>query len=210
MFQKKYKKFSEEDIVKIEERCKKIKQEISNPHNKEFHDRLKSLLNAKVDSRDNFINWLTGLTTGAIFLMLNKAAPGVDSRSLFVSIIGILFFTIISAMLFKIFLEVRYSSDEFDVVLLKNIWEGHDIRKRIDDSIKEEKPVPEDEKQKLYENLQDSIKFLDKDFLEKSKRPITIKSILLSFFYKLTVFLFFVGVTSMIVYFILIMFKSAR
>jgi hypothetical protein len=207
VLQKRIRKFSEEEIKEIEEKCRKIKQEIENPLNREFHDKLKYLLNAKADTRDNFINWLTGLTTGAIFLILNKVSSGMDNRILPISIIVILFLAILSAMLFKVFLEVRYSSEEFEVAMLKTIWEGYDIRKRIDDSIRQGKPISEEEKQRLYKNLKDSINYVDAGFLEKSKKPITIKSNLLSFFYNLTVFSFFIGITMMIVYFILIMFK---
>ncbi|TRZ95878.1 hypothetical protein D4R78_02265 [bacterium] len=207
MLKKNIRKFSEEDIKALEEKCKSVKQKIINPRNAEFHDKLKDLLNAKADSRDNFINWITGLTTGAIFLILNKVSPGMDDKLLQISIIGILFFTIISAFLFKVFLEVRYSCEELDVALLKNIWEGYDIKSRLEDLAKQGKEISEEEKQKFYKNLEDSVNYLDSDFLEKSKKPITIKSKLLVFFYGFTIFLFFVGITLMIIYFILIMFK---
>lgn len=141
--------------------------------------------------------------------MLNKIAPGMEDRILPISIIGILFSAILSAFFFKVFLEVRYSCEELDIALLRNIWEGHDIRSGLVDLIKQGKDVSEQEKQKLYNNLEESLMYLDSDFLEKSKNPITIKSNLLVFFYGLTMFLFFVGIALMITYFILIMFKPA-
>jgi hypothetical protein len=204
---KKLKKFTESDIKVLEEKIKRIKQKIDNPHNAAFHDKLKNLLNAKADSRDSFINWITGLTTGAIFLMLNKIAPGMEDKILPISIIGILFSTILSAFFFKVFLEVRYSCEELDIALLRNIWEDHDIRSGLADLIKQGKEVSEEEKQKLYNNLEESLMYLDSDFLEKSKKPITVKSNLLAFFYGLTMFLFFMGIALMVTYFILIMFK---
>ncbi len=209
MFQKKAIKFTDQEIRDAEEKCKKFKQEVENPHNKEFHDKLINLLNKKVDSRDSFINWLTGLTTGAIFLILNKISPGMDNRILFVLAISAFFLTILVAMLFKVFLEVRYSSDEFEIDMLKNVWEGHDIKRRIDDLLMEGKKIDEVEIQRFYGNLKDSIKYLDKDFLERSKRPVAMKSKLLSICYGLTVFLFFIGITLMTIYFILVMFKPA-
>ncbi|RJO63840.1 MAG: hypothetical protein C4540_06315 [Candidatus Omnitrophota bacterium] len=202
-----FKEYSEEEIRAIEEKCKSIKQEIENPHNKEFHDKLKILLNAKADSRDNFINWLTGLTTGAIFFMLNKVSPIMDNRILSISIIAILFLTILSAVLFKVFLEVRYSSEELEVAMLKNIWEGYDITKRTENLMTQGRTITDEEKEKLYKNFEESIKYIDNDFLERSKKPITIKSFLLSFFYKSSVFLFLAGITLTIVYFSLIVFK---
>jgi hypothetical protein len=105
-------------------------------------------------------------------------------------------------------LEVRYSSEEFEAALLKNIWEGHDIQTRIKDWVKQGKEISEEEKQKLYRNLDDNLNYLDSGFLSRSQKQITIKSKILTFFYGSTIFLFFAGITLMIIYFILIMFSQ--
>jgi hypothetical protein len=207
MFRKKIKVFSEAEIKALEERCKNIRQTVANPNNTEFHDKLKNLLNAKVDSRDNFINWITGLTTGAIFLLLNKIYPGMADKELPILIIVVLFLTIFSAFLFKIFLEVRYSSEEFDVTLLKNIWEGHDIKTRLQDLAKQGKVITEEERQKFYRNLNETLSYLDSDFLARTKKPVNIKSKLLTLFYGLSIFLFLLGITLMIIYFISVILK---
>ena len=182
------------NIKELEEKCRKVKEKLQNPLNDEFHNKLKELLNTKINSRDNFINWVTGLTTGAMFLIFANISSLGNNKPLLISTIGILFLSVISAMFFKIFLEVRYSNEEIEVEVLKILWEGKDAEIQIKAMIGAGKEVSEKDKKKLYKNINDSVKYLDDGYLEKLKAPITIKSKLLTFFYNLTVFLFFLGI----------------
>lgn len=56
------------DIEALEKKRQKIKSLIENPHSREYRDKLAELLNAKINARDNFVNWITGLATGSMYL----------------------------------------------------------------------------------------------------------------------------------------------
>ena len=103
-----FKKESDEDVEKeIDNLLQKIKEMdpiITNPHNIEYQQKSTTFFQSILTSRDNFINWITGLATGAIFFVFSK----VSSEA--VDVYGLkwagrmLFATIASALFFKLFM----------------------------------------------------------------------------------------------------------
>jgi len=197
----------EEEIEKlceeVEKKRKNLKPKLENPITKEYHAKLKELLDSKYNSRDNFMNWVTGLTTGAALFVFANVSSVVNNKILFRWSGVILFSAIISAMLFKILLEVRYSSQELDLELLKNFYKGYDTREQIKKMVEAEGRVTNEYKLKLLKIQMKNFNFLDEAFLEKRARPITIKSRLLNYFYYSTLTLFLIGVSLMAGYFVL-------
>lgn len=184
-------------IIKLQETLESNKSKFENPHNKEYHDKLNELLQSEADSRDNFINWLTGLATGIMFYIFAKDFGTKEyTRILLLIAGGLLFATIISALLFKIFLRVRYSDLRVQVSLLHFLWEGHDLRSKIKAEISQGNKIDRKTKEEFMENYRSVLNFADPAYREKLKRPVMIQSHLLSFFYWATLFLFFLSVSA--------------
>ncbi|MHA2219782.1 MAG: hypothetical protein ACXACY_28080 [Candidatus Hodarchaeales archaeon] len=203
---KKHEEINIENLIEeVEEKRKKIKNKTNNPHNQQYLLKLKELLYSKADSRDRFINWITGLTTGSILLIFSNISSAEDNIKNYLIFSGIILFsTIVSMILFKILSEVRYRSLELEINLLKNLWEGHDIRSELEEKLKGGMAVEDEDKLKFLQNQLDSLKFLDDNYLEKLKKPINIESSLCTTFYWLTIVLFFIGIIFMAIYFLLV------
>lgn len=183
-FKDRAKKEEEIDIGELQKKLEKLKPKLDNSHNKEYHDKLNELLQSQINSRDNFINWIAGLTTGAMFFIFANISSTVNYLKILILAGGIFFATIISAILFKIFLEVRYGPLILEVKLLRNLWEGYDLRSELKGAKigKSESEVDEGAKRKFLRNFSNSLNFIDPNHIEKLKRPITFKSYLLAFF----------------------------
>jgi hypothetical protein len=186
------------DFKDVDAKLQKIKIKIENPHNKLYREKLGELLNTKTNARDNFINWITGLATGSIlFAFSNGLSPSGNLRGALFLSAAAFFFCIVSAMIFKIFLEVRFSTLEIEVSLVKTMYEGYDIRTQLKEMNQSGEDISEEDKQRLLENMKETLNYLDEDRIEKLKRPINIKSKLLTYFYWQTLTLFFFGITLM-------------
>lgn len=199
-------KDKEIDVEAIEAKLQRVKVKSDNPHAKAYGDKLSELLNSKVSARDNFINWLTGLATGSMFLAFSNVAAAPDNVRLVLFFSGLVsFLCILSAMAFKVLLEVRFSALELEVSLLKNIWEGHDIRSQLNEMMTSGKEVSDEDRQKFLRNMDESLNYLDEGYLERTKKPINRKSRFLSFSYWQTLVLFVAGAGLMASYYVLLL-----
>jgi len=188
----------EEEDINIDElieRFKKLKPKLENPHNKAYHERLNELLQSKTSSRDAFINWITGLAIGALFFTFANFSSRLPSITILKWAGAFLFFTVLSALAFKIFLEVRYSALELEVALLQNLWEGHDLESKLEEMFIKDGKTDEKAKKEFFRNCRDRLNYLDDSYIEKLKKPINIKSRFLTFFYWLTLILFISGIS---------------
>jgi len=191
------------NIDELEAKRQRVIAKSDNPTSKEYGDKLAELLNAKATARDNFVNWITGLATGSMFLAFSNLDSATTDLHVFMVLSGLSsFLCILSAMAFKILLDVRFSALELEVSLLKNIWQGHDIRSELEQLKKIGKEVTEDEKQKLLRNMDDSLNYLDENYLKKLKKPINLKSQLWIWSYWLTLAFFAVGIMLIVLYYL--------
>jgi len=191
------------DVEELEAKRQRVKARSSNPTSKEYGDKLAELLNSKASARDNFVNWITGLATGSMFLAFSNVSSAPNDVRILLLLSGLsAFICVLSAMAFKILLDVRFSALELEVSLLKNIWEGHDIRSQLQELMKSGKEVTEDEQQKLLQNMDESLNYLDENHLKALKRPINLKSRLLVWSYWQTLAFFVAGITLMAVYYV--------
>lgn len=191
-------KEKEIDIDALEAKRQRVKAKSENPVSKEYGEKLAELLSSKANARDNFVNWITGLATGSMFLAFSNVASAPNHVRVVLLFSGLAsFLCIISAMAFKILLEVRFSALELEVSLLKNIWEGHDIRTQLQEMMQSGKEITGDDKQKLLRNMNESLNYLEEDHLKKLKKPINFKSKLWVYSYWQTLALFVTGISLM-------------
>lgn len=194
---------NEINIDELEAKRQRVIAKSSNPKSKEYGDKLAEFLNAKATARDNFVNWITGLATGSMYLAFSNIATAATDLRIVLLLSGLSsFLCVLSAMAFKILLDVRFSAMELEVSLLKNLWQGHDIRSELEALVKGGKEVTEVQRQKLLRNMDDSLNYLDDNYLEKLKRPINFKSKLWVWSYWQTVAFFVVGVVLMALYYL--------
>src|SRR5438445_8479373 len=126
------------DVAELEAKRQRVKAKSDNPTSKAYGDKLAELLNSRATARDNFVNWITGLATGTMFLAFsNVGSAPTDLRTVLLLSGVSSFVCVLSAMAFKILLEVRFSALELEVSLLKNIWQGHDIRSQLEQLVKD-------------------------------------------------------------------------
>ncbi|MBI3576083.1 MAG: hypothetical protein HY083_10605 [Gammaproteobacteria bacterium] len=191
------------DIDALEKKRLRVKAKSENPANSQYGDKLAELLNSRATARDNFVNWIAGLATGVMSLAFSNlvSAPNELKEILLYSGLAS-FLCIVSAMAFKILLEVRFSALELEVALLKNIWEGHDIRTQLNEMMQSGKEITEEMKQRLLHNMNESLDYLDESNLERLKKPINLKFRLWTYSYWQTLGLFIMGVGLMALYFV--------
>jgi hypothetical protein len=190
------------DVVELEAKRQRVKAKSDNPTSKAYGDKLAELLSSRATARDNFVNWITGLATGSMFLAFsNVGSAPTDLRALLLLSGLSSLVCVLSAMAFKILLEVRFSALELEVSLLKNIWEGHDIRWQLEQLVKNGKEVTEDAKQKLLRNMDESLNYLDENYLRELKKPINFKSKLWIWSYWQTLAFFVGGIVVMALYY---------
>lgn len=192
------------DVEALEKKRKKIKPITENPHIKEYGEKLSELLNLRADAMDNFVNWVTGLATGSMFLAFSNFASTPDNIRVVLLWSGIVsFLCIASAMSFKILLRVRFSNLELEVSILKNLWESHEIQTQLKEKTTRGEKITEKDTQKLLRNQEQSLNYLDEDYIERLKKPILLKSQRFIFSYWLTLALFFIGIILMASYYVL-------
>ncbi len=190
------------DVAELEAKLQRMNAKSDNPTGKAYGDKLTELLNSRATARENFVNWITGLATAAMFLAFSNVASAPFNLRALLLFSGISsFLCILSAMAFQIFLEVRFASLELEVSLLKNIWEGHNIRSRLQQLMHSRRDVSEGEKQALLRNMADSLNYLDENRLKELKRPINFKTKLWIWSYWQTLVFFVTGVVLMALYY---------
>lgn len=191
------------NIDELEAKRQRVVAKSANPKSKEYGDKLGELLNAKATARDNYVNWVTGLASGSMFLAFSNIGSAPTELRIFLLLSGFSsFLSVLSAMAFKILLDVRFSALELEVSLLKNIWQGHDIRTELEELVKSGKEITESEKQKFLRNMDESLNYLDESYLKKLKRPINIKTKLWIWSYWQTLAFFVAGIVLIVLYFV--------
>lgn len=179
-------------------------EEESNPHIATYKKKLEELISAKLNSRDNFINWITGLATGSmLFALTNLASTAQNIRYILLYSAIAFFIGIISSIFFKALLEVRFFGLELDVKILKNLYDGHDLNTRLTSEIDYKGKVSEIDKQKLYQNVNESLDFLDPTFPAKLSKSQNIKFRLLDFSFWAAILLFIIGLFLIVVRYLL-------
>ncbi len=197
------------DVDELEAKRQRVIAKSNNPTSKEYGDKLAELLNSKASARDNFVNWITGLATGSMFLAFSTIGSATTDLRVVLLLAGLSsFLCVLSAMAFKILLDVRFSALELEVSLLKNIWEGHDIRSQLEELMKSGKEVTDNEKQMLLRNLDDSLNYLDETYLKELKRPINVKSKLWFWSYWQTLAFFVAGIVLIALYYLRLYFVT--
>lgn len=197
------------DVDELEAKRQRVDAKSNNPTSKGYGDKLAELLNSKASARDNFVNWITGLATGSMYLAFSTIGSAANDLRVVLLLSGLSsFLCVLSAMAFKILLDVRFSALELEVSLLKNIWEGHNIRSKLEDLRKSGKEVTENEKQKLLRNLDDSLNYLDEKYLREIKRPINFKSKIWVWSYWQTLAFFVAGIFLMALYYLRLSFAT--
>lgn len=191
------------NIDELEAKRQRVVAKSANPKSKEYGDKLGELLNAKATARDNYVNWVTGLASGSMFLAFSNIGSAPTELRIFLLLSAFSsFLSVLSAMAFKILLDVRFSALELEVSLLKNIWQGHDIRTELEELMKSGKEITESEKQKFLRNMDESLNYLDESYLKKLKRPINIKTTFWIWSYWQTLAFFVAGIVLIVLYFV--------
>ncbi|MEA1980514.1 MAG: hypothetical protein U9N54_06030, partial [candidate division Zixibacteria bacterium] len=104
----------DDEMVIDWEEVKKAKERQKNPWIEKYHNKLKELLQSEINSKNNFINWITGLSCGTLLFVFTQNKEKV------IVLAGIAFFSsLISAILFKMFLRVNYGPLRIEVKLLR-------------------------------------------------------------------------------------------
>ena len=196
------------DIEAVEEKRKRVFAQIEtegltnpNPHVKEYQTKLQELLTVKSNSRDSFINWITGLATGSMFLTLSNLSSLTTPQSgrlilllsAFASFLGIIF-----AILFKILLEVRFSAQEVEVEILKSLYEGHDLRTRLTAESSAGRIPSEADKQKFIRNMDQQLDILDKNQFDERSKSQQLRGRLLDRFFWAAIGMFIAGLFLMV------------
>lgn len=187
------------DIVALEEKRKRVLAEIenekvANPHAEQYRIKLLELLTSKTTSRDNFINWITGLTTGSLFFSLSNIHSSPDAprlaliSSALASLLGI-----ISSISFKMALEARFFALELEVEILKTLYDGHDLRTQLSAELDRGNKISDADNQKFLRNVDQSLNLSDKKQIEKRTRSQNIKNRLMQIFFWSAIVLFSVG-----------------
>lgn len=170
-----------------------------NPHVKEYNNKLQELLTSKTNSRDNFINWITGLATGSMFLALSNLSTTPQSgRLLFLLSAIASFIGIIFAIVFKILLEVRFFALELEVEILKVLYEGHDLKARLTSETSAGKIPSEADVQKFLRNIDQHLDILDKNKFDERARHPQLKGKLLDYFFWAAIGMFTTGLFLMV------------
>ena len=175
------------------EEVEQAKARQKNPYLRDFNNKLKELMQSEVNSKDHFINWITGLTSGAILFVFTQI-KGMDYNEWILFWAGTLFFlAILSAILFKIFLKVNYGVLRLEVNLLRILWEGHEFRRNAIEEKTKKGKVCKETAEKLKRNQRESIKVLDPKHKERTIKWSTLGYNLLGIFYWGTLILFVSG-----------------
>ncbi|MDD5006553.1 MAG: hypothetical protein PHS34_08565 [Candidatus Omnitrophica bacterium] len=181
------------DLIEVE----KAKARQKNPHLKKYNSKLKELLKTEITSKDNFINWITGLSGGALLFIYAQDKQLIDIGELLFWA-GITFlFAIMSAIFFKMLLRVSYGSLRLEVKLLRILLEGYEFRRAAIEENSKLGEVCKETEENLKRNNQESLEVLDPKHKGKTIKWSVIGYNALDIFYWLTIGLFFSGFVCM-------------
>ena len=193
-----FKKENDEDIENeindLLQKVREINPIITNPHNREYHQKLTNLFQSVLSARDNFINWITGLATGAIFFVFTRISSATINTCGLKWAGRVLFGTIISALLFKLFFEVRHSALKFEVHILGTLWERKELNQEVKKMLEKQGEADKETKKKFLKNHREHLRFLDNKYIERLKKPGMIQLRALNFFYYLTLGTFMLSI----------------
>ena len=195
------------DAKELEEKVRRVMSKSENPTTKEYGDRLAEFLDSKATTRDNFINWITGLATGSMFLAFSYSSSAIPKEKLFLLFSGIAsFLCIISALTFKILLEkVRFNHSELELSLLKSIWEGHNLKAELDYKKQSNEIVTKEDIEKLTENRNETSNYLDDGYVNNLKKSINLKAKIWDYSYWTTLALFLIALSFMVIHHIMLL-----
>jgi len=176
-----------------------------NPYNKEYHDKLDKLMQEEIGSRDDFINWITGLTVAAILFLYPKVlnfdiANTQRNLSNFYALFSaefIFFLTFISAMVFKCFLSVRFFHKKVEVKILNLMWSHHDLIKEIKNNIEKNTSIDSATELKFLKDHNDHLDLSDPIYQKKLKKRMFIKAKILDYAYASAVICFIFAILTM-------------
>lgn len=174
-------------------------EEPQNPHVEKYKDKLQELLTAKTNSRDNFINWITGLATGSMFFTLSNLSStpqGIRIIVLFSAIAS--FIGIVFAILFKMLLESRFIALELEVEFLRTLYEGHDLQTLLNEKVASGDVPSDAETQRFLRNLDQGLDILDKKTFEERAKSSNLKIRLLACPFWAAIGMFITGVFLMV------------
>ncbi|NQU65511.1 MAG: hypothetical protein HQ517_14675 [SAR324 cluster bacterium] len=187
----------EEIVVEIERlRKDPVKP---NPFNTKYRRLLSLDYKAQWKERDNFINWITVLSTGTTvfsintIMMLYKEVPVPQTLkwSLF-----FLLLSIMASILFKIHWGVKYAPEKLDLTVLGHLWESKEIEIKALEREKQGGKVEKTLIDELEQSIRESYELLNDNkssLLEKLKREIDKKILYVTYLYRISLFSFLLG-----------------
>ena len=175
-------------------------QHETNPHIKEYHQKLSALYEGRTKSEDDFINWITGLNSAAMYLALNslQGTTGLERVALVLSA-GASFLGLISAVAYKFLAVIRFNALQLEVSILKNLADGHDINAQLSVLANSGTPVSDEDTQKLLRNINENLDFLDPNQFALHQKPAQRRATQLAWAYRLALIFFLLGVTLLMV-----------
>src|SRR5437879_6369425 len=109
------------DPVALEEKRQRVlkateERDFANPHLDEYRAKLVELMAAQTKSKDEFISWVTGLSTASMYLALTSLDSAPETVRILVLLSGLASFGgLIGAVAFKYFANVRFSGLQLEV-----------------------------------------------------------------------------------------------
>jgi hypothetical protein len=174
-------------------------QDKPNPHLEDYRKTLIELLTVKIKSQDEFINWVTGLSTASMYLALTNLQTTHQPERFFLLISALASFAgIMTAIAFKYFSNVRFSDLELQVEINRNLAQGYDINTYITNLTNQEKPISKTDIQRFLKNMDESLSLLDPENLHAYQQPVKTKEMLMARFYRLSIILYVLGIVLLV------------
>lgn len=166
------------DPAELEKKRARILKKIGNtnydnPHLAEYRSKLVELQASKTKSHDEFINWVSGLTTASMYFALTAIKTAtVAPRILLLLSATLSFLALLAALAFKLFLEVRYKDLELEVHILKTLFTAHEAQTNITLRLNAGEQISDDQQQVFLQNMDAQLDLLDPDTLPAFKAPV--------------------------------------
>jgi len=184
------KEITDEYIDELMKKSTNLKRPSDNPYNKELHKKLNEYLQFSISSKDNFVNWITGLSTGILFFAFTKFEI-LNKNTEPLLIVGLVSFsTICFAIIFKISLSSRFSIMELEIEIVKTLWEGYKLQEKLKEILNKGEKIGNELKKDYVKNQEQSLKLLDDKYMDKLRKSGRIKLKALEMSYAITVILF--------------------
>ncbi len=194
------------DPVALEEKRKRVldattRLDTPNPHLNELRAKLVELLAVQTKSKDEFINWITGLSTAAMYLALTNLDSGPQSVRLLLLLSGLASFgELFAAIAFKYFFaNVRFSDLQLEVNIQRNLFQGHDINTHLTDLANQGTAITDADRQQFLQNMDESLNLIDPSNLHTYQKPVEANETLMHCSYRLSVVLFILGIALLVV-----------